>query len=211
MTPHVLRYKVEWTGFTGAPGYTNLYFNTSGDFFTPENVTEPVAKIDAWLNAWNSRLPATVNVKLSSTVETVRVVDGVLTDFDTIAPFARANGTGTGNYSAASGACVNWYTDGIRTGRRVRGRSFMVPIAGSALAINGSIDDAALSALRTANADLIVPTASGSRLYVWARPTPIKDPVTGKPTGGTNPDGLSFPVVSTTLPDKVAVLRSRRD
>lgn len=210
MPINVLRFKVEWTGFTGAPGYTNLFFGGTGDFYVPEDMTQAVTKIDAFLNALNSRLPSTATTKLNHTVETIRVADGALTDFDTAPSFSRANGTGTGNYSAASGACVSWYTDGIRNNRRVRGRTFLVPLAGSALAANGTLDDAAVGALQTAANDLITPTASGARLYVYARPTPIKD-ATGKPTGEYNADGVAFPVVSARIPDKVAILRSRRD
>lgn len=210
MGTHVLRYKVEWTGFSGAPGYTNLFFGIAGDFFTPENVSEPVAKIDAWLNDLNTRVPGSVTLKLNSTVETIRVADGALTDFDSITPFARAAGTGTGAYSAASGAVVSWYTDGIRNNRRVRGRSFLVPIAGSALATDGRLAGATTTGLQTAANNLITPTASGARLYIYARPTAIKD-AAGKPTGEYNADGVAFPVSAARVPSAVAVLRSRRD
>lgn len=210
MPTHLLRYKVEWTGFTGAPGYTNLFFGDEGDFYTPEDVSQPVAKIDAFLNALNTKLPPSATTKLNHTVETIRVSDGALTDFDTAASFSRATGTGTGNYSAASGACVSWYTDGIRSGRRVRGRTFLVPLAGNALGPNGTLDDATVGTLQSAANDLIAPTASGARLYVFARPTPIKD-ASGKPTGAYNADGVAFPVTSARVPDKVAILRSRRD
>lgn len=210
MTPHVLRYKVEWTGFIGAPGYTNLFFNNTGDFFIQADRDEPVAKIQTWLAAWRSRLPSSVTIGLNSTVETVRASDGALTDFNTVTVAAPAPGTGTGVYSGASGACVNWYTDGIRNARRVRGRTFMVPVAGNFLSGDGTLDNTNLTAVRTANADLITPTAGGTQLYVWARPTPIKD-ANGVPTGEYNADGTSFPVSMSTISDKVAVLRSRRD
>lgn len=210
MGPHLARYRVEWTGFTGGPGYTNFYFGTSGDFLTPENISEPVAKIDAFLNMLNQRLPSIVSTKLSHTIETIRISDGALVKFDTVASFSRAAGTGTGNWSAASGGCVNWYTSGVRNKRRVRGRTFLVPLAGSALGANGTLDDATVGSMQDAATALYAPTASGARLHIWGRPTPILD-ANGKPTGNYNADGVAYPVESARFPDKVAVLRSRRD
>lgn len=195
------RLKINWTGFSGAPGFTNLYFR---DFSGTGNIDQAIVngaitKTDTWLNAWNSRLPATVNVVIDPVVDVVEDTTGELVGFFTGTPFTRANGTGTGNYSAASGACVNWYTGAVVRGRRLRGRTFMVPLAGSALAVNGTIDDTALTALRSATTALINDAGAGD-IGVWSRPT-----------SATATDGQWAAVTSSTIPDKCAVLRSRRD
>lgn len=202
---------VNWTGFVGAPGYTNLYFR---DFQAQNVIDQPIvdgaiSKTDAWLNQFNGFLPATVNVTLDSAVEIIEDTTGELIRYMSGAPFQRANGSGTGAYSAASGACVNWYTDAIVRGRRLRGRSFMVPLAGSALATDGTIDNTAVATMRTASTTMAGGVGVGD-LGVWSRPTPILD-AQGNPTGNYNADGQWAFVTSATVPDKAAVLRSRRD
>jgi hypothetical protein len=199
--PEIARVKVNWTGFAGAPGYTNLYFAASGGGGMSQAVADnAISRADTFLNVWQSKLPPSVSYICDPTVEAINDSNGQLGQFFNTAPFQRGNGSGTGNYSAASGAVVNWYTDGVRNGRRVRGRSFMVPFAGSALGSNGTLDDASLPALRAAATALATPGANAARLIVWCRPT-----------APAATDGISFDVTSATIPDKVAVLRSRRD
>jgi hypothetical protein len=196
----LLRLKVNWTGFGGGPGYTNFHFGApAGDWITPENITEAVTKLDTFLATVNGKLPASVSVKIDPTAETIAIADGKLIDFDAITPATRGSGTGTGNYSAPSGACINWYTGGIRNGRRVRGRTFIVPLAGSALSTVGNLDDGTLTQLTTAATALAAPGAGGQQLYVWGRPSA---------KGAT--DGVAYPVISARILDKVAMLTSRR-
>lgn len=196
----ILRVTINWTGFVGAPGYTNLYFRD----FTAGAVDQAmadgaVAKTDVWVNAWLSSLPTTVTIGVDPTVEVIEETNGELQGFFTTVPEAPSIATAIGAYSAASGACVNWYTNGVRNGRRIRGRSFMVPLGGAGLQSDGTIDQTKLTALRTATNTFISATGSGD-LGVWSRPTP------GEPDGG-----VWYVVTSATIPDKVAVLRSRRD
>jgi hypothetical protein len=202
---------VNWTGFVGAPGYTNLYFRD----FQFENAIDQaivdgaITKTDTWLNAFNAYLPGSVNVTIASAVEVIEDTTGNLLRYMQGTPFARGNGSGTGAYSAASGACVNWYTNTIVRNRRLRGRSFMVPLAGSALDTAGTIDNAAVVSMRNASTAMAGGVGVGD-LGVWSRPTPILD-ANGDPTGEYNPDGQWAFVTSATVPDKCAVLRSRRD
>lgn len=210
----LLRIKLNWTGFVGGPGYTNLHFGlesgADGAWITPENIAQAVTKVDLFLASLIPRIPPIVTVNMDKTAEVIAIADGRLIDFKTITTTTRTGGTGTGSYSAASGAVINWYSSGVRRGRRVRGRTFLVPLAGSALATDGTLDTSALGAFNTMATDLAAPTASGARLMVWGRPTPVLDDA-GKATGETTPDGVAYPVVSSRVADKVAILRSRRD
>lgn len=197
---HLARIVINWTGFAGAPGYTNLYFRNS----TPGIITQLVVdnarqKVDAWLTSALPLLPATVTVGVDNTVGVIDDANGELQGYMTTNATAPRAGSGTGNYSAASGLVVNWSTGTVRNGRRIRGRMFMVPLAGSALSTNGSLDDANLPGIRAA-AEAVRAASGESRLVVWARPTT---------PGGT--DGGSAEVITSTIPDKVAVLTSRRD
>lgn len=196
----IARVTVNWTGFTGAPGFTNLYFRgATSQPIDQATVDAAITKVDAWLAAWQSRLPATVTVVTDSSVEVIEDTTGELQGFFAGTPGAARVGSGTGNYSAASGAVANWYTEIVRNGRRIRGRTFIVPVAGNFLATNGSLDDTSLTGLRTSTATFITRTGA-AYLVVWGRPTtPLAT------------DGVSAEVTAFTIPDKAAILTSRRD
>lgn len=196
----ILKCTINWTGFNGAPGYTNLFFRD----FTEGPVDQAMAdgaatKADTWLGAWDDYLPASVAVQVSPTMEAIEETTGELQSYFTVAAKPLRQGAGTGAYSAASGAVVNWYTNGIRNGRRIRGRTFMVPIAGNGLDTAGTLNDTARAAWTTATTALTSATGSGD-LGVWSRPSA---------PGAA--DGVWYFVSAFTIPDKVAVLRSRRD
>lgn len=200
MPNEIGRLKINWTGFTGAPGYTNLYFND----FSEGSVTQAMvdgfrSRTDTLLGTIQTRLPSTVTVAVDPTVDIIDVPTGNLTRFMSTTPAAARVGQGTGNYSAASGGVINWYTGGVRNGRRVRGRTFLVPFASSALGPNGTLDDTLRTSLIGAIQTFIGPGANQGLLGIYARPKP-----------GLS-DGAWFAVTSFTHPDKVAVLRSRRD
>lgn len=194
------RVTIDWSGFVGAPGYTNLVFSpAAGGSFGQAQADAAATKTDTWLNAWFPSIPSGVVLRVRPTVEVFDDASGTLLSFLTVTTDSAEGGSASGGYSAAAGACVNWYTGGIRNGRRVRGRTFMVPLGGSGLQSNGTIDDTRLTAMRNANAALIV-NNSDAKLAVWSRPS-----------GPGATDGISYDVISTTQNDKTAILRSRRD
>jgi len=194
------RLKINWTGFIGAPGYTNLYFRDfPGDTLDQAMADGFTAKVDTWLDAWVSSLPSTVSILVDPTVDVVNEQSGELEGFLTVAPDTARVGSGAGTYAGPAGICVNWSTNGIRHGRRIRGRTFMVPITSAAMQSDGSVATASLTALRTATATFIGAAGTGD-LGVWSRPT------LAEPTGGQWSAVSAF-----TINDKIAVLRSRRD
>jgi hypothetical protein len=205
------RVTINWTGFLGAPGYTNLYFRDfEGAGVIDQAIADgAVAKVHTWIQAWDDGLPNTVTLTVDPSVEVIEETNGELLGFFTTVPGSPNVGGSTMPYSAASGAVVNWYTNGIRNGRRIRGRSFMVPIGSNGMENNGTLNGTALGSWRTATGVLISGAGTGD-LGVWARPTPILDGA-GEPTGEYNDDGIWHVVTSYTIPDKAAVLRSRRD
>ncbi|HEV2818865.1 MAG TPA: hypothetical protein VGW40_16780 [Allosphingosinicella sp.] len=194
------RIKVNWTGFIGAPGYSNLYWRDPGSGDMSQSVVNSaVTAVDTWLNAFQSSIPTAVNYVIDPAVDVIDDTTGNLVNLFTASPAAARLGTGAGAYSAASGAVVNWKTTGIRNGRKIRGRTFMVPYAGTALDVTGSLDNTKLTAVRTATQNMI--SAFGtSALVVWCRPT-----------GPDESDGVAATVTGFTIPDMAAILRSRRD
>jgi hypothetical protein len=194
------RVTINWTGFPGGPGFTNLFFKSAGDVAVTQAIAqEAVTKVDAWLNTWQGDIPAVVTSRVDPNVVETNEQTGAQIGFFNTTSEAAQQGIGTGGYSAASGACINWYTNGALNGRRVRGRTFMVPLVASAFDTNGTLNDTRLALWRT-NTQTLVNDVSDSSLQVWHRPT------VAAPTSGS-----AHPVTSLTINDKAAILTSRRD
>lgn len=197
----IARVTVNWTGWAGAPGFTNLYFRDfEGAGVIDQAIADgAVAKVHTWLTAWLSAIHESITVTVDPSVEAIDETNGNLTAFWTTAPGAGRVGTGTGTFSSATGACVNWYTNGIRNARRIRGRSFMVPLTSNGFDNTGTLDNTKLTAWRAATATLIDGTGSGD-LGVWSRPS-----------GPAATDGVWYVCNAYTINDKAAILTSRRD
>ena len=105
-------------------------------------------------------------------------------------------GTGAVGAAAGVGACVSWLTGGIVGGRRLRGRTFLVPLHNSTYDTDGTFTSGVLTALTAFQTAM---RAAGP-LAVWHRPTT---------PGGT--DGTSYGVIGARVRDRVAFLSSRRD
>lgn len=190
------RVKTRWSGFSGAPGYTILHFDAavSGNVDGAENAATGTR---AFFNSISALLPSAVRLDVEPAVELIEESSGELVDVFTVPTPAVLSGTQTGGFSSATGACVTWSTVGVRNGRRVKGRTFLVPLAGSQYEADGTLTSASINTLTTAAQALIAHT---SDLHVFGRPSA---------SGAT--DGASYTVTSARVTDKTAILRSRRD
>ena len=200
----IIRLTINWDGFTGAPGYTNLYFEpAAGGDITQQVVNDAVGITQTWIDSWRPDTPAGCSIGVDAVVPELDENYGTIHAYWSASPAAAAVGASAGEYAAGSGACVNWYTDGVRNGRRVRGRTFLVPLGSNGMSNNGTLSDARLAVWRAATASFIDGGGGAARIVVWARPTVIS----GEPL----PDGGAYDVVAYTINDKAAQLRSRRD
>lgn len=190
----MLRVTSEWTGFLGAPGYTNFYF----DAFAEQDRQAVVDSVRAFWEGVSNWLPATVRIRVLGEVAIVNHLTGEVDAFQQLTSPTQVSGIGQGAYSSATGAAVTWLTDGVRAGRKVRGRTFIVPMAGAgAFDSDGSLGAAALTGINSAANTLLTNRA----LIVWCRPT----------AGAGVGDGAKYEVTAQRVVDKPAVLRSRRD
>lgn len=193
------RMTMPWSNFPGAPGYTNFHFRLIGDI-TTELKDETMTKVRAFFQSWASFLPSGVTISMPSQFEEIDLATGELTGVESVTPAADVVGSASSApYSPAVGACVTWDTQGFINGRRIRGRTFMVPLAPtSSFQSDGTLAVAGLTTMRAAAATLANAT-TGIALGVWHRPSP----------GGS--DGTWSLVTGSNVIDKTAVLRSRRD
>lgn len=191
----VYRITAQWSGFPGAPGYSNFHF---GEFTGGIDVDQARNRVGDFFDALVADLPAGVSISVSPTVEVYDEASGVLQDYlegeDSIDVEATSAGP---RYAGPVGAVVNWITSTVANGRRIRGRTFLVPLATSAYDNDGTLDSESLGRIRTA-ASALIGDDFNSQFSVWSRPQ----------NGGA---GVLAPVTSARVPDLVAVLRSRRD
>lgn len=191
------RIKARWTGFTGSPGYSIFHFQIPVDP-NPTDAQTHANDVRQFFFAMQAYYPTSVRIQVESTVEVINESDGKLEDMVTLAtPLSPVQGADSGAYSSAVGACVTWDTTGIRAGRRVRGRTFVVPLGTTAYATDGTLSTTFQNAITAAAAALIDGQAA---LSVFARPS-----------GPGATDGSAYGVTGARVADKTAVLRSRRD
>ena len=191
----IVRLQAVWSGFQGAPGYTHWYGISDGDSAAAANGLG--TRMRAFFDAIKGFIPSGADVKVQRLYQVINDLNGNITSEGLLAadPLV-VNGAASGGYAAPAGVCVNWETGAFNgNGRRIRGRTYLVPLAQITEA-DGSVTSAALGTITSAAGAAVGGTGS---LGVWTRPSP----------GGS--DGTFNLAISALVKDKVAVLRSRRD
>jgi hypothetical protein len=187
----------KWTGFPGAPGYTNMYAETSDPLST--GAQAHADNVRAFFDSVKGFFYSAVNIQVQAVVETIDDTNGDLLDAITVGtPPAVVVGTSGSQYAGPAGACITWKTAGIVNSRHVRGRTFLVPMAVNQYDSDGTLTSGALSIL----------IASASAYRTASGPVPV---VWHRPTGPGATDGSSFAITASSVTDKVAYLSSRRD
>ena len=184
-----------WTGFGGGPGTTTMYATVAADLLTP---------LRAFFNSLIAILPTGLTITLPGIGDIINDADGELTGtWGPVTSPAPVVGTGVAVYSAPSGVSVQWHTTGIVGGRRVKGRTYLVPWLG--LQADGSPSPTSLATLSTALGTYLA--ASAGNMKIWQRPRAASD---GPPPVAARA-GSSWPVDGSQVGDFMSVLRSRRD
>lgn len=186
--PNLQRVRTTWSGSAVVgPGVSTFYVD--------EGVTGFIPDFDAFWDSLASLLPVGVTLSTLNSGDLIDIDTGALTGTWTDAGTATTTGTASGTFALGVGAVINWRTSGIRNGRRVRGSTFIVPIADSFFDTSGTLSSSAVTALNAAPNTLITAVAG---LRIWSRPGPLGN------------DGQSNTVVSADVPDRPSWLRSRR-
>lgn len=191
----ITRVRAQWSGFNGAPGYSQFHFQSSTG--EPDAAGDR-ALVHQFFAAVDNWLASPVRISVDSTVEILDSATGQLIDYaDDDTELPQLTGGSSGAYSAASGAVVNWLTNTVVGGRRLRGRTFLVPASPAAYQSDGTLDPTALTALNN-GASILSGAGFSSGFGILSRPA-----------GGGQ---ISFgEVTGHRIPDMAAVLRSRRD
>lgn len=198
----LFRATVVQTGYSGAPGYTNLYAVHSDP---PSTGAQDL--VDAVFALFNNIAPQMCQgwaFSIQSDVAVVEDTDGSIDSFISTTPATQSVFAPAGTYSSPTGAVVDWLTNTVVNSRKVMGRTFFVPLGGGSYQADGTLATATVTALNAHTATYLA--AAGPTKAVWSRPYTA---VPGKPRPTT--PGSTAPIVGRRVPDKAAVLRSRRD
>lgn len=197
----LLRGKIRWTIPGAGTAWSVLHFDTnSGSTPIQADADEAIAKMQTFATAVKAYLPNVVTLQVQNEVEEIVASSGDMLGIYTGAAQSAQTGTAAAGagWAAAAGAVITWSTAGVRNSRRVRGRTFLVPLSNEVWDVDGTLKSVpstgltnAATALRTAGTNVT--------LCVYARPT-----------GPGATDGTTFDVTGSRVPDMSAILRSRR-
>lgn len=189
-----------WAGFTGAPGYSRFNF---AELANASAVQAAVNAVRTLLSTNTTGMLTTWSINVQTLVQHHDLATGALTGETTAGtPPSAINGSvvATTAYAGGSGLVVNWVTGQFWNGRKVRGRTFIVPAVGQ-YSSDGTITPGAQTNWQNAGAAFAA--TSGITPVVWAKKFDA-------PSGGNQVAGAAFTITGATVPDRAAQLRSRR-
>lgn len=179
--------QVGLTGGTMGSGVATHYWN---------NAVTHQSDLKAFWTSVAAIMAGYVTITVPNSGDVFKEDDGTLLSTWSSGTSATITGGGTGAYAGGVGACLGWGTGGIHYGRKVRGRTFIVPLALNQYDTDGTLATGCVSSITTAKNTLL--TAMGTDLQIWARPS-TKHPI-----------GNSYSVTGGVVKDHVSWLRSRR-
>lgn len=196
--------RTNWAGTSGGPGLTQLaLLGAAGGDWNPGGEQGAVDAVRTFWNSLVGLLPNELTLTVSPVIDVYNTENGELIASH-VAPTPPANvvGTFTGVYAMATGVKVNWNTNQIRFGHRVKGATFIVPIGSTAFNNLGVVDSVTRGTIQTAANTLRNSLAANSTpLAVWSRPKTVPIPRAG----------FATEVAASEVNEKTAVLRGRRD
>jgi len=187
------RVRVALTGFPGAPGVATFY------------ALDGSALLNDLQTLWAgiiASMPSDVTTQIENVGDTLSASTGELVDSWSGTSQDPQDGAAGGAYASPVGFMFQWFTADIMNGHRLRGRTYVVPAAGSCFETDGSVTSATAAAQQGFGEDFQV--AQADNFVVWHRPK--YDP--GHVLVRNGSYGL---VSSAVVPRTAVVLRSRRD
>jgi hypothetical protein len=199
-------------GYQGAPGYSLFRFS---ELDTGAKLNAAGAAVRAFILAWASYWTGPTggwSGIVQPIVQHHDVATGDLQGESTMGtPPTTVGGSGgtTATYAGGSGAVLHWTTGATHNGRKIRGRTFLVPCLSGAFSVDGTVTSAFITAITNAGNALIADSSTEFGIYsrYW-------DKKPGEAPAGVAPKqvGGSFtPATGCVVPDRSAQLRTRRN
>lgn len=168
-------------------GLATFYVDSSGGALK--------SALDTFWNGLRSAMPNNLSIVVPDGGEELDSATGSLVGVWSAGTPTTMAGSGGTTYAQGVGARVVWNTNGITRGRRVKGATYLVPLATAMYGNDGTIDNGIITSFNNSCNTLVTALAGG--LGIWTRPV-----------GGAG--GVFHPVITGSAPDRVSWLRSRR-
>jgi hypothetical protein len=190
-------YRVEWNGSVITGAGISVFHSRGDGVATNATTAQSMAdRCRTLFDGIKALVPTGIIWTFPNEVTELDTATGVLTDVHSITPPADVSSSaGSTSYSRPSGGRVDWNTSAIVNGRRLRGRTYFVPLAGSTQDGTGGITTTAIATLETAaNAYRNTGVFTAATPVVWSRT-----------------HGIVADIIGSSVIDRCSVLRSRRD
>lgn len=199
------RVNVAWQNWPGAPGLTQFYFLNAA-------MQTNVDAVRAFFNSCAGLLPSGLTINVPGSGDIIDSATGLITGAWTVTTTpATLSCSGAGAYAGNAGAVIHWLTADVSNGRRVRGRTFLVPLISTQFETNGSLTTTCISTITTAGNTLR--TAAAGNMRIWSRPVDagtVYDRKTGVAKQIQSRPGQHSDINGVRVPDLAVTLRSRR-
>lgn len=163
-------------------------------------LTSAVAAMRAFFQSHAAYIAGIVTISWDGVGIEKDTTTGTLIGVTAYTPPAAVTASGSGTVALPAGSSVRWNTSSVVNGRMIRGRTFIVPLVTTSYESNGSLTATYITASTAAAAQVRTSSlASGT----WSRA------IWHRPVNGAG--GATGEVMSSSVKDVVAVLRSRRD
>jgi len=191
----VLEYRAIWDQGGSNPGYSVFHARGAGSSTAGEASQDLANKVRELMDGLKAVVTVDYTFTFPPEVLDFNTSTGELEAVHTIDAPANVVGTSANPYSAASGARIEWRTSAIVEGRRLRGRTYIVPVGTNQYEADGTLTAGCRGILQAA-ADSYFDDAFTSDAHpsVWSRT-----------------HGIMADISAAVIPDEVSVLRSRRD
>lgn len=192
-----LEVTVDWTG-TGLTGVgTSVFHGRTDGVATTSAAAQSLAdRVRQFFFDVKGVIAPGITWVFRNEVLELDTTTGVLLSAIPVTPPISITSTGTSaNYSRAVGARVDWNTSAVVNGRRLKGRTYLVPVSGGNLDTTGTLATSCIAACTTAATNYCnTGVFTQARPGVWSRT-----------------HGILADAIAGTVDDRTSVLRSRRD
>lgn len=195
----IAQLQVTWKGLPGGDGFSFFYVRSTAASISP---------LPTFFDALKAFFPSRLSWVINPFWKLIDETNGKMTGAGGGGPQPTITATGPDAFPPNAGAQVRWETPDFVNGRRVKGRTYLVPMCGSFFGSNGLFTANTAGQINAA-ADVMRSAYTGN-LVVWSRPLFEKD-ANGNPTDVLKRAGSVHTVTTTVCPTKVVTLNGRRD
>lgn len=186
--PSLSQIVVSWSGSGVVGAGASVFWCQPGD------EGGVIAAARTFFNSCAALLPNTTQLSFPTSGNVIDELSGKVSGGWTAGAVSPLSFTGSSTWANGVGMRVKWNTIGVVNGRKVVGATFLVPLLLTSYEGAGNLFSGTITTVQGAAAAFVSATPT---IRIYSRKTPLHA-------------GISFPVLSATVPDKVSWLRSRR-